>query len=157
MAAAEQSLGRKKCGGRGKAWWDKDIEELVHRKKIAYRKWLSSRTLEHKKEYRDLSRIVKEKVEDAKKSTWEEFGKEVEAHFSENPKMFWRKVTGRKDQNRVMLRDTEGKVVQEENEVAEYCGRYFERLLNEGFMESDAMESMFESVEISGDAIGPPT
>jgi len=58
MQAAEESLGRKKCGGRGKKWWNKAIEELVHRKKDAYRKWLNSRTAEHKKEYRELSRKV---------------------------------------------------------------------------------------------------
>jgi hypothetical protein len=34
MRAAEESLGRKKA-----------IEELVHRKKDAYRKWLNSRTV----------------------------------------------------------------------------------------------------------------
>jgi hypothetical protein len=58
MQAAKGSLGRKKCGGRGKKLWNKAIEELVHRKRDAYRMWLNSRTAEHKKEYRDLSRKV---------------------------------------------------------------------------------------------------
>jgi hypothetical protein len=67
MRAAEKSLGRKKCGGRGKKWWNKAIEELVHSKKDAYRKWLNSRTEEHQKEYKELSRKLKESVEEAKR------------------------------------------------------------------------------------------
>jgi hypothetical protein len=82
MRAAEESLGRKKCGGRGKKWWNKAIEELVHRKKDAYRKWLNSSSVEHKKDYRELSRKVKGSVEEAEKRAWEEFGKELQDHFS---------------------------------------------------------------------------
>jgi hypothetical protein len=32
--------------------------------------------------------------------------------------------------------DSEGKVIQEENEVPEHCRLYFDRLLNEGFIEN---------------------
>ena len=71
--AAEESLGMKKCGGKGKRWWNKDIENLVHSKKVAYRKWLNSRSAVHKKEYRELSRKVKDSVWEAKKRVWEEF------------------------------------------------------------------------------------
>jgi hypothetical protein len=52
MRTPEETLGRKKCRGRGKKGWNKAIEELVHRKKDAYRKWLNCRTVEHKKNTR---------------------------------------------------------------------------------------------------------
>jgi hypothetical protein len=148
----------RRCGGRGKKWWNKAIEELVHRKKDAYRKWLNSRTAEHKKDYRELSRKVKESVEEAKKRAWEEFGKELQDHFSKNPKMFWKKVSGGKRQDRLMLRNSEGKVIQEEKEVAEHCRLYFERLLNEGFIENGVTESPREGgSEGNNDATIPPT
>ena len=56
-----------------------------------------------------------------------------------------------------MLKDKEGKILQEE-EVAEHCKLYFERLLNEGFIENEAVESSAkeESIE-SNDATRPPT
>jgi hypothetical protein len=42
-------------------WWNKAIEQSVNRKKAAYRKWLTSRTPDYKKAYRELSRISKER------------------------------------------------------------------------------------------------
>ena len=56
----------------------------------------------------------------------------------------------------MMLKDKEGKILQEE--VAEHCRLYFERLLNEGFIENETVESPAkeESTE-SNDATRPPT
>jgi hypothetical protein len=45
-----------------------------------------------------------------------------------------RKCSGKR-QDRLMLRNSEGKLIQEEK-VAEHCRLYFERLLNEGFIEN---------------------
>ena len=109
MKAADESLGKKKCGGKGKRWWNKAIEELVHSKKVAYQKWLSSRTAEHKREYRVLCKKVKESIEEGKRNVWEEFVKYLKVHFFKDPKMFWKKVNRRKGQDRVMVRDNEGK------------------------------------------------
>jgi hypothetical protein len=63
-------------------WKRKKVMEQNNRgigtqKKDAYRKWLISKTAEHKIEHRALSRKVKESVEEAKKRAWEEFGKEL--------------------------------------------------------------------------------
>jgi hypothetical protein len=56
-----------------------------------------------------------------------------------------------------MLRNSEGKVTQEK-EVAEHCRRYFDRLLNEGFIENDATESLREvGSEENNDATSPST
>jgi hypothetical protein len=65
--------------------------------------------------------------------------------------MFWKKISGGKRQDRLMLRNSEGK------EVAEYCRLYFERLLNEGFIENDGTESLREGgSEENNDAISSP-
>jgi hypothetical protein len=116
------------------------------------------RTVEHKTDYRELSRKLKESVEEANKRAWEEFGKELQGHFSKNPKMFWKKVSGGKRQDRLMLRNSEGKVIQEKKEVAEHCRLYFERLLNEGFVENGVTESPREGgSKENNDAKIPPT
>jgi hypothetical protein len=69
--------------------------------------------------------------------------------------MLYKKVSGGKRQDRLVLRNSEGKAIQEEKEVAEHCRLYFESLLNEGFTENDATESQRE-VE-SNDATRPLT
>jgi hypothetical protein len=61
-----------------KKWWNKAIKELVHSKRDAFRKWLNSRTAEHKNDYRELSGKVWKKL----KRGWEVFGKELHNQFS---------------------------------------------------------------------------
>jgi hypothetical protein len=61
-------------------------------------------------------------------------------------------------QDRLMLRNSEGKVTQEEKEVAEHCRLYFDRLVNEGFIENDATESPREvGSEENNDTTRPST
>jgi hypothetical protein len=56
-----------------------------------------------------------------------------------------------------MLRNSEEKVTQEK-EVAQHCRLYFDRLLNEGFIENDATESPREfGSEENNDATRPST
>jgi hypothetical protein len=59
-------------------------------------------------------------LEEAKKRAWDEFGKELQDHFSKNPKMYWIKVSGGERQYRLMLRNSDGKVIQEQKEVTEH-------------------------------------
>jgi hypothetical protein len=62
------------------------------------------------------------------------------------------KVSGRKRQDRLMLKNSEGK------EVAEHCKLYFERLLNERLIGNDATESPREGgSEENKDATIPTT
>jgi hypothetical protein len=87
---------------------------------------------------------------------WDEFGKELRDHFGKFRKCS-KKVSGGKRQDRLMLRNSEGKVIQEKKEVAEHYRLYFERLLNEGFIENDARESPRGGSEENNDARSPLT
>jgi hypothetical protein len=49
-----------------------------------------------------------------------------------------------------MLWNSEGKVIQEEKEVAEHCRLCFERLLNERFIENGVTESPREGGGLRG-------
>jgi hypothetical protein len=44
-----------------------------------------------KKEFREISRKVKESVEEAKKRARKEFNKKLQSHFNKNAKVFWKK------------------------------------------------------------------
>ncbi|KAL3272728.1 hypothetical protein HHI36_014190 [Cryptolaemus montrouzieri] len=59
------------------AWWNKELEEQVKMKK-AWRKYLSSRTLEVHEEYKIQRKKVKEVVIKSKQMSWEAFGNSVE-------------------------------------------------------------------------------
>ena len=77
LEAVEESVGKKKCGGRGKSWWGEEIHHLVQKKKAAYKKWLNSRLDEDKKVFRELCKTVKDAVKEAKQRAWDSFANEL--------------------------------------------------------------------------------
>ena len=119
VETAEEVVGRRKCGGRGKSWWGEEISLLVQRKKAAYKKWLNSRHEKDKKAFRELCKIVKEAVKEAKQAAWELFGTELQQDFYNNSRRFWKKVKGEARQDRVVLKDGDGKVLEDGEKVAE--------------------------------------
>jgi len=132
LEAAEEGIGKKRSGGRGKKWWNEDIAKLVQLKKVAYRKWLGSRKPEDRKEFRDMCTKVKAAVKEGKGRAWEEFGEALQNDFYGNSRMFWKKVTGGRRQERVMLKNEKGDILEDGTEVAEWCKEYFQKLYNEG-------------------------
>ena len=129
LDAVEGAVGKKKCGGRGKSWWGEEIQLLVLKKKAAYKKWVTSRLDEHKKVFREICKTVKE----AKQRAWESFGNELQQDFYNNSRVFWKKVKGEKKSERVVLKNEAGEIISGDEQTAEWCKVYFEKLYNEGF------------------------
>jgi hypothetical protein len=146
LESVEEAVGKKKCGGRGKSWWGEEIQLLVQKKKMAYKKWLNSRLEEDKKVLRELCIVVKEAVKEAKQKAWESFGNELQQDFYNNSKVFWKKVKGEKKSERVVLKNAMGGVISGEEQTAEWCKGYFEKLYNEGFT-GDRVEQEMEDTE----------
>jgi hypothetical protein len=133
LDAVEGAVGKKKCGGRGKSWWGEEIQLLVQKKKAAYKKWVTSRLDEHKKVFREICKTVKDAVKEAKQRAWESFGNELQQDFYNNSRVFWKKVKGEKKSERVVLKNEAGEIISGDEQTAEWCKVYFEKLYNEGF------------------------
>ena len=95
-----------------------------------------------KKVFRDLCKTVKEVMEMAKQKAWETFGSELQKDFYNNSRFFWKRVKGEASQGRVVLKDKDGKVLEDDEKVAEWCKVYFEQLYNEGFRDDSEDERM---------------
>lgn len=52
-------------------WWNHDIEDLIEKKKLAYNKWMMTRTTEDRKSYKRANKIVKDKIKYEKNRMWE--------------------------------------------------------------------------------------
>ena len=142
IEAAEETVGKKKCGGKGKRWWGEEVRKMVQAKKAAYKKWISSGSEEDKKEFRETCKAAKAAVREAKQREWEEFGKAVQKEFDSNSRLFWKKVKEEEMPEWTMLRNDKGELLDEGTRIAEWCHAYFEKLYNEG--------ASIEVVKISG-------
>jgi len=135
MEAAEEAVGKKRCGGMGKRWWGEELDMLVQVKKAAYKKWLNSRKDEDKKEYREICKQVKVEVEEAKQKAWERFGKKAQEAFYNNNKVFWKMIKGEAKSQQIILKNQRGDLIDGGKEVAEWCRKYFQELYNDGHRE----------------------
>ena len=135
IEASEKLVGKSKRGERGQSWWGDELHKLVQSKKKAYKKWLCSRSLVDKKDFRDICSKVKSAVKVAKEKEWDRFGKELQDSFYNNSKVFWKKVKGARSSQRIMLKNKGGELIEEDQTVADCCAEYFKRLYNDGFKE----------------------
>lgn len=116
LEAAGLVSGTKKVGSKGKktAWWTDEIKEVVKEKKLAWKEYLRNKSQENYDRYRCKKIIVKNKVIEAKRRTWEDFGEKMEADFKENQKLFYRVIKSlRKDKAPVLkfIKDKRGNIL----------------------------------------------
>ena len=72
-------------------WWNEQVKTIVKEKKRAWKRLLQTGTRQMLEEYKNKRNEAKRIVAEAKKKSWEEFGKEIEESFHEN-KNVWTTV-----------------------------------------------------------------
>ena len=92
LNAARQSCGTIKLNYCKKqtAWWNNDIKEEIRQKKQKWKKYLGNRTEENYNDYKRQRTKVKDIIVEAKKKSWEDFGKNIENNYKSNRKLFYR-------------------------------------------------------------------
>ncbi|KAK3510948.1 hypothetical protein QTP70_027815, partial [Hemibagrus guttatus] len=53
-------------------WWNEEVQDSIHRKRLAKKKWDMDRTEENRQEYKELQRRVKREVSKAKQKAYDE-------------------------------------------------------------------------------------
>lgn len=121
-------------GGRKQTrWWNSDIQEQVKIKKRRWREYLQGRTNDAYEIYKRQRTAVKEMIASAKRRAWEEFGEKMERDSKGNQKLFFRVLKNlRRGKQGCMgrVRDRQGRIVNEEEEIMKRWREYFEELLN---------------------------
>ena len=137
LRCAKSACGVKRLSKRGIRtgceWWNAEVERLVKAKKWEYQKWLQSRTREAYERYKCVRNEVKRAVRQAKKEADVRWGEKLMDDFSRNKRMFWKEVNRTRKGIEVKeecVKDVNGNVVTEKNEVCERWKGYFEGLLN---------------------------
>jgi hypothetical protein len=98
-------------------------------------KYLNSRTRESYTSYKRQREVVKNLVIEAKKKSWEDFGRKMEKNKNENQKLFYRVLknlkTAKQEQSIInSIKTKEGEVLTEEHKIMERWKEHFKELLN---------------------------
>jgi hypothetical protein len=90
-SAAYVSLGKIKRRNRRKYLqiWDDQIKQLIEAKKKSYKKWLNSKKLEDKMEYKRNTAIAKREVRRRQRASWDKFVTNLEHNtYRTQPKVY---------------------------------------------------------------------
>ena len=69
--------------------WDDQIKQLIETKKKLYKKWLNSKKLEDKLEYKRNTALAKREVKRRKRLSWDEFAINLEHNtYRAQPKVY---------------------------------------------------------------------
>ncbi|KAK3524437.1 hypothetical protein QTP70_028665, partial [Hemibagrus guttatus] len=115
-------------------WWNEEVQDSIHRKRLAKKKWDMDRTEENRQEYKELQRRVKREVSKAKQKAYDELYTRLDTR--EGEKDLYRLARQRdrdgKDVQQVrVIKDRDGRVLTSEESVQRRWKEYFEELMNE--------------------------
>ena len=80
--AAKEALGTKESRPRKRnVWWNDQLQEIKEHKQKLYQRWLGTKELEHKREYREMVNKFKAMVIEAKNQSWERKCQELDTYI----------------------------------------------------------------------------
>ena len=82
MRYAERKKGRKDRGDTW--WWNKDVQEIIAKKKKAYKEWCKNKSEENKITYRQVKNRTKRVISRAMKEEAEKVWEDLDLHVSPN-------------------------------------------------------------------------
>ena len=118
---------------KGSEWWNEEVKKVVAEKRQVYERWLQSKRREDWELYKVKRREVKRSVKQAKRVANERWGERLARDFKSCKKMFWKEVNRvRKGESKKeeCVKDVNGEVLTEREQVLGRWGEYFGNLLN---------------------------
>ena len=139
ISSAAESCGRKRLRMAGDSekrtpWWNQEVKETIRAKKDAFKAWLQDRSSSDlQSRYTEARKAATLAVKKSKEKSWEEFGRRLDSNnFSAN-KVFWqtiRRLRGKRSSITYSIKDSDGNILTDENEILSRWREYFEDLLN---------------------------
>ena len=134
-------------------WWNDTVQQIIKEKKAAFRKWQRSGAEVDKEVYKRKRREAQRMVGDVKKEAWSQWCQDLNTREGRN-KLFRVASQMKKDKKDIQgsgfIKDENGIILVEQNEVAERWRRYFQELLNEEYgnqiEECDVVEGPIENI-----------
>ena len=137
IRCARSACGMKRLSNRGirkgSEWWSEEVERVVKKKRELYMIWLQNKCRETYERYKSVRNEVKRAVRRAKMEADVRWGEKLVEDFHSNKRMFWKEVKRTRKGVEVKeecVKDVNGRVLSESDEVCERWREYFDGLLN---------------------------
>ncbi|XP_066901303.1 uncharacterized protein [Halyomorpha halys] len=130
------------------AWWTEDVKKAIQEKKGAWKNPLSLKTPAVYQLYMDRRKEAKLKVLEAKKKSWEDFGRKLEEKSKENQEVFYRVLKGMRGERPTSLKgikDRNGDIIWRDELIMESWREYFQDLLEERDVKLGKIQRRFGS------------
>ena len=126
---------RKLCGQlrKGSEWWNEEVSVAVKDKRKIFEEWLQKGSAELYERYKRKRVEVKRKVRTAKRRADEKWGRSLTENFERDKKKFWKevkRVRGGESGREERVKDVDGNLLVEGEQVRERWAQYFRELLN---------------------------
>ncbi|XP_008486482.1 uncharacterized protein LOC103523195, partial [Diaphorina citri] len=110
-----------------------ELKRVVKEKKIAWKKYLTTKTQSDYATYKEKRSAAKNAVLIAKSKSWKDFGDKMEGAYKDNRKLFYRIIKRLRTDKECPLKfvkDKEGNLLTREEEIMERWRQYFAELLD---------------------------
>ncbi|XP_073989088.1 uncharacterized protein [Rhodnius prolixus] len=136
LEAAEEVCGRTKCGlvKKETRWWSDEVKKEVCLKKVLWKQYLQIKDQQSYTLYKEQRRKVKEVIRDAKRETWEQFGKFMEESTQTNQKLFYKILKNMRKGKECPIKyinSKDGLLITDQMKIMARWKEYFEELLTE--------------------------
>ena len=139
ISSAAESCGRKRLRVAGDSekrtpWWNQKVKEAIRAKKDAFKAWLQNRSSSDLQfRYTEARKAATWAVKKSKEKSWEELGRRLNSNYFSANKVFWqtiRRLRGKRSSITYSIKDSDGSIPTDENEILSRWREYFEDLLN---------------------------
>ena len=115
-------------------WWNQEVKEAIRTKKDAFKAWLHDRSSSDlQSRYTEVRKAATSAAKKSKEKSWEEFGRRLDSNYFLANKVFWqtiRRLSGKRSSITYSIKDSDGNILTDENEILSRRREYFENLLN---------------------------
>lgn len=133
--AAEKTCGTRKHNKHTKmtSWWTEEIRKMVKEKKTAWKRYIQTKDMADKEEYKRRRNVVKESIKVEKRNSWRKMGEEITELHKMNTREFWtriKRLRGDKRKNTRAIKNNQGQMQTDTKEILDTWKNYYENMYN---------------------------
>ena len=139
ISSAAVSCGQKRLRVAGDSekrtpWWNQEVKKAILAKKDAFKAWLQNKSSSDlQSRYTEARKAATLAVKKSNAKSWEEFGRQLDSNYFSTNKVFWqtiRRLRGKRSSITYSIKDSDGNILADENEILSRWREYSEDLLN---------------------------
>lgn len=134
----KETCGVIKKGGKRKKttmWWNEQVKAVIKDKKVCFKKWLKTRTVEDYTLYKQARQKAKNEIRISREESWTKYGNILNELSTNSPRHFFKRVKSMRLRGECFnpsttINDVHGRAIYGVSEIKTRWETYFKELLN---------------------------